>query len=191
MSLFDKFFRGAPAVPESTQVERVYSAFRATFMEMHSEAHARRQRGDASLASFIERYLDDTRIESKICSTAVQGMRQVVRQRKEATDGFAIGQSVAVNVQAVPVLQSASIEWYQTTYGGFLGYIESVVAPVLAGRGFTALVHVTFGQDAGVADWQLWASIAVMNFGNPQVVSNFVPDSLLTVEQLARAKNQT
>jgi hypothetical protein len=156
---------------------------------MTGEAHRRRRlENDSSLAAFIETY--DLSIESKICSTGVRNMRETVRDKKEHTDGFALGQSVAVNVQTVPISQGQAIDWYRAEFGGLLGYVRSVVAPAIASRGFQALVHVVFGQDVQKADWQLWTSVAVMNFANPKVVSNFLPSPLLTREELKLTNEQ-
>lgn len=189
MSILGKFFSGEPKVPESTQVERVYGAFRTAFIEMHGKAHKRMQE-DPSLARFVDRYFDDAQIESKICSTGIQNMRLTVRNGKERTDGFAFGSSVAVNIQTVPASQEAALGWYGTEFKGFLGYIESVVAPVLVGKGFGALVHIAFGQDIQKKDWQVWTAIAVLNFADPKVVTNFLPDTLLTPQELNRYRTK-
>jgi hypothetical protein len=173
MSVFGRFFGQKPDVPESAQVERAYAAFRAAFMALHGEADGRRRAGDPSLASFIDRYLDDIKIESRICSTGITGMRRTVQSGSECTNGFAIGSSVAVNVQTIPVTQNAAATWYGTQFNGLLGYIDTVLAPVLAGKGFGAFVHVVFGQDIQKCDWQIWSALYVVSTADPRIVSNF------------------
>jgi len=188
MSILGRFFGQKPAVPESAQVERAYAAFRTAFMALHCEAHTRRRAGDPSLASFIDRYLDDLKIESKICSTGITSMRRTVRSGSECTDGFTIGSSVAVTVQTIPVAQDAALAWYGAQFNGLLGYVQTVLAPVLAGKGFGAFVHVVFGQDIQKNEWQVWAAIHVVNTAEPQVVSHFLPDTCLTVQERDRFK---
>lgn len=142
-----------------------------------------RAAGDPSQRSLVETFLTDQ--ASAVREAGLQKMALTARDGREHSVAWTVAESVMIGVQTVPATREDAASWYTSEFNGYLGYVRSVITPLLEASRAGVFVHVIFGQDKVAEGWQPWTSVAFLP-ARPGAVAPLLPRTCCNQEERAR-----